>query len=82
MEILIKISKDTMDIGYFFALFYLTNSWLFLTVSPNGIIFLTWKKPFIFTKIKGLIHQRQHQETKQDARVKMLVLKRGQNQGK
>ena len=32
------ISKDTMDIGYLFALFYLTNSWVFLTVSPNGII--------------------------------------------
>ena len=32
------ISKDTMDIGCLFALFYLTSSWVFLTVSPNGII--------------------------------------------
>lgn len=33
-------------------------------------------------RLQGLIHQRQHQETKQDARVKILVLKRGRNQGK
>ena len=50
------ISKDTMDIEYLFCSFLSDK---FLSI-PDGLSkwyhSLTWKKPFIYTKIKGLIH--------------------------